>query len=216
LTSRNANERPTVKIGAHVSSLMRRTSPPMRRALAVVGLAVLAGLAALVALSDDPKTYERESSFAIRPVKRFRQTNCRTSSGRSRSRTTRSRRPSSTSSAAPGCASPPPMPRASSGVRRRAGGVLLDCFASTRQRDRRPQLTGPASQSSSACKLRPLERPPASSAKTSACTDSSPECPHLARADWAEVRKPSPWRSFSVGSSGLPSPRRAVAAFVSR
>lgn len=41
----------------------------MRRALAVVGLAALAGLAALVALSDDPKTYERESSFVIRPSK---------------------------------------------------------------------------------------------------------------------------------------------------
>lgn len=67
MTSRRANERPPVKIGASVSSLMRRMSPTMRRALAVVGLAALAGLAALVALSNDPKTYERDSSFAIRP-----------------------------------------------------------------------------------------------------------------------------------------------------
>jgi hypothetical protein len=50
-----------------LSSLMRRVPPPMRRALAVVGLAALAGLAALVVLSDEPKTYEVESSFAIRP-----------------------------------------------------------------------------------------------------------------------------------------------------
>lgn len=52
---------------AALSSLMRRVPPPMRRALAVVGLAALAGLAAFVVLSDEPKTYEVESSFAIRP-----------------------------------------------------------------------------------------------------------------------------------------------------
>lgn len=39
----------------------------MRRALAVVALAALAGLAAAIALSNEPTTYERESSFAIRP-----------------------------------------------------------------------------------------------------------------------------------------------------
>jgi hypothetical protein len=44
-----------------------RMPSPIRSALTVVGLAALAGLAALFALSDDPKTYERESSFAIRP-----------------------------------------------------------------------------------------------------------------------------------------------------
>jgi hypothetical protein len=50
----------TVKIGAQLSS-------PVRRVLAVAGLAALAGLAAFVVKSDDPKTYERQSSFAIRP-----------------------------------------------------------------------------------------------------------------------------------------------------
>jgi hypothetical protein len=39
----------------------------MRRALGVAALAALAGLAALIAVSNDPTTYERESSFAIRP-----------------------------------------------------------------------------------------------------------------------------------------------------
>jgi hypothetical protein len=48
-------------------SLVRRTPPPIRRALAVVALAALAGLAAFVATRNDPKTYERDSSFAIQP-----------------------------------------------------------------------------------------------------------------------------------------------------
>ena len=56
-----------MKIGSRMSSVVRHTPPPIWRALAVIVLAALAGLAALVALSDDPKTYERESSFLIRP-----------------------------------------------------------------------------------------------------------------------------------------------------
>ena len=45
----------------------RRFSPAVSRALAVLVLAALAGLAALVVLSRQATTYERESSFAIRP-----------------------------------------------------------------------------------------------------------------------------------------------------
>jgi hypothetical protein len=55
------------KVGARFSSLIRRISPPMRRALAVVALAALAGLAALVVVGSESTSYERESSFAIRP-----------------------------------------------------------------------------------------------------------------------------------------------------
>ncbi len=55
------------KVGARFSSLIRRMPPPMQRALAVVALAALAGLAALVVVSSESTTYERESSFAIRP-----------------------------------------------------------------------------------------------------------------------------------------------------
>jgi hypothetical protein len=55
------------KVGARFLSLFRQISPPMRRALAVLALAALAGLAALVVVSSGSTTYERESSFAIRP-----------------------------------------------------------------------------------------------------------------------------------------------------
>jgi hypothetical protein len=55
------------KLGARSISLLRRTSPAMRRVLAVVGLAALAGLAALIVVSSGSTKYERESSFAIRP-----------------------------------------------------------------------------------------------------------------------------------------------------
>jgi hypothetical protein len=55
------------KVGARSSSLIGQISPPMRRALAVVALAALAGLAALVVVGSKSTTYERESSFAIRP-----------------------------------------------------------------------------------------------------------------------------------------------------
>jgi hypothetical protein len=55
------------KVGARFFSLIRRISPGMRRVLAVVALAALAGLAALVVVSSESTTYERESSFAIRP-----------------------------------------------------------------------------------------------------------------------------------------------------
>jgi uncharacterized protein involved in exopolysaccharide biosynthesis len=45
----------------------KRVPESARRPLAVVGLTALAGLTALIVLSNDPTTYERESSFAIRP-----------------------------------------------------------------------------------------------------------------------------------------------------
>ena len=55
-----------MKTGAQLP-LVRRMFSLVKRALAAVWLAALAGLAALVVLSDEPKTYEVESSFAIRP-----------------------------------------------------------------------------------------------------------------------------------------------------
>ena len=64
--SQRASERP-MKTGGRSSSLVERMPPPLGRALAVVALAGLAGLAAFVVTSNDPKTYERESSFVIRP-----------------------------------------------------------------------------------------------------------------------------------------------------
>jgi hypothetical protein len=55
------------KLGARSASLVRQIPPAMRRFLAVVGLAALAGLAALIVVSSGSTTYEQESSFAIRP-----------------------------------------------------------------------------------------------------------------------------------------------------
>jgi capsular polysaccharide biosynthesis protein len=63
------NERPE-KNGAQSPqspSLLRRIPPSARRALAVVALAALAGIAAFVVVSNEPNTYQRQSSFAIRP-----------------------------------------------------------------------------------------------------------------------------------------------------
>jgi hypothetical protein len=51
----------------HPLALLRRLPPPIWRVLAVVGLAAVAGIAAFISVSNDPKTYERESSFAVRP-----------------------------------------------------------------------------------------------------------------------------------------------------
>jgi hypothetical protein len=48
-------------------ALLRRLPPPIWRVVAVVGLAAVAGLAAFISASNDPKTFERESSFAVRP-----------------------------------------------------------------------------------------------------------------------------------------------------
>jgi hypothetical protein len=50
-----------------VRSRLRRVPPSIWRGLAVLGLAALAGLTAFMAVRNDPKTYERELSFAIRP-----------------------------------------------------------------------------------------------------------------------------------------------------
>jgi hypothetical protein len=47
--------------------LLRRVPPPIWWVLAVLGLTATAGLAAFLAVSNDPKTYEREASFAVRP-----------------------------------------------------------------------------------------------------------------------------------------------------
>jgi transposase-like protein len=47
--------------------LLRRVPPPVWRSLAVLGLAAVAAIAAFISVSNDPKTYERETSFAIRP-----------------------------------------------------------------------------------------------------------------------------------------------------
>jgi hypothetical protein len=55
------------KLGGKRPSPLKQLSPTMRRALAVVALAALAGLAALIVVSSQATTYERESSFAIRP-----------------------------------------------------------------------------------------------------------------------------------------------------
>ncbi|HEY6637810.1 MAG TPA: hypothetical protein VIZ61_09030 [Solirubrobacterales bacterium] len=46
---------------------LRRVPRPIWRVLAVVGLAAVAGIAAFISVSNDPKTYEREASFAVRP-----------------------------------------------------------------------------------------------------------------------------------------------------
>ena len=67
--SKNRARRRSVKVrhGAKLLSLLGRLLAPMWRALAVVGLAALAGIAAFVVMTGEPKTYERESTFAIRP-----------------------------------------------------------------------------------------------------------------------------------------------------
>jgi hypothetical protein len=44
-----------------------RLPGPIWRAMAVLALAALAGIAAFISVSGDPKTYQRESSFAVRP-----------------------------------------------------------------------------------------------------------------------------------------------------
>ncbi|HEY7267388.1 MAG TPA: hypothetical protein VH501_06810 [Solirubrobacterales bacterium] len=51
----------------HALALLRRLPSPIRRALAVVGLAAVAAIAAFISVSNDPKTFQRESSFAVRP-----------------------------------------------------------------------------------------------------------------------------------------------------
>jgi hypothetical protein len=50
-----------------VPSLMRRVPPPIWRLVAVLGLAAVAALAAFISVGNDPKTFQRESSFAVRP-----------------------------------------------------------------------------------------------------------------------------------------------------
>jgi capsular polysaccharide biosynthesis protein len=51
----------------HPLALLRRVPPPIWRLLAVVGLAAVAAAAAFISVGNDPKTYQRESSFAVRP-----------------------------------------------------------------------------------------------------------------------------------------------------
>jgi hypothetical protein len=50
-----------------VPPLMRRVPPPIWRLLAVLGLAAIAAIAAFISVGNDPKTFQRESSFAVRP-----------------------------------------------------------------------------------------------------------------------------------------------------
>jgi capsular polysaccharide biosynthesis protein len=50
-----------------VARLPRRVPPTIWRSLAVLALAAVAGIAAFISVSNDPKTYERETSFAVRP-----------------------------------------------------------------------------------------------------------------------------------------------------
>ena len=58
---------PRASLPKDAVALLRRVPPPILRILAVVGLAAVAGIAAYISVSNDPKTYERESSFAVRP-----------------------------------------------------------------------------------------------------------------------------------------------------
>ena len=48
-------------------AFLRGVPRPIWRVLAVVGLSAVAGIAAFISVSNDPKTYEREASFAVRP-----------------------------------------------------------------------------------------------------------------------------------------------------
>ncbi len=48
-------------------AFLRGVPRPIWRVLAVVGLAAVAGIAAFISVSNDPKTYERDASFAVRP-----------------------------------------------------------------------------------------------------------------------------------------------------
>ena len=48
-------------------AFLRQVPPPIWRVLAVLALAAVAGIAAFISASGDPNTYQRESSFAVRP-----------------------------------------------------------------------------------------------------------------------------------------------------
>jgi hypothetical protein len=48
-------------------ALLRRVPPPIWRLLAVLALAAVAALAAFISVSNDPKEFQRDSSFAVRP-----------------------------------------------------------------------------------------------------------------------------------------------------
>lgn len=48
-------------------ALLGRIPPTAWRVLAVLALTAVAGAAAFISVSNDPKTYQRESSFAVRP-----------------------------------------------------------------------------------------------------------------------------------------------------
>jgi capsular polysaccharide biosynthesis protein len=48
-------------------ALLRRIPPTAWRLLAVLALTAVAGAAAFISVRNDPKTYQRESSFAVRP-----------------------------------------------------------------------------------------------------------------------------------------------------
>jgi capsular polysaccharide biosynthesis protein len=50
-----------------VAQAPRRVPPAIWRSIAVLALAAVAGIAAFIAVSNDPKKYERETSYAVRP-----------------------------------------------------------------------------------------------------------------------------------------------------
>jgi hypothetical protein len=57
---------PAVRL-KHALAPLRRVPSPIWRILAVVGLAAVAAAAAFISVGNDPKTFQRESSFAVRP-----------------------------------------------------------------------------------------------------------------------------------------------------
>jgi capsular polysaccharide biosynthesis protein len=61
------SERRRPHILRRVRGELRRMPAPLWRVLAVLALTGVAGLAAFISVRNDPKTYERETSFAVRP-----------------------------------------------------------------------------------------------------------------------------------------------------
>jgi capsular polysaccharide biosynthesis protein len=60
-------KRPGPALVRRVAGPSRRVPPAIWRSIAVLALAAVAGIAAFISVSNDPNTYERETSFAVRP-----------------------------------------------------------------------------------------------------------------------------------------------------